>query len=167
MGPMNIECRHCHALHWDSEKLSSSTRADKKFGGCCLQGQVMLPPLPPPPMELRHLLYGTSPWAHHFKDRIHQYNAAFAFTSLGVKIDHKITNAPGPYCFRINGELHHLSGALLPPGAQEKTYAQIYIHDPAEQLAIRQRNNTNLNSVVMTQLQGVLNAHHPYVPLYK
>ena len=118
-------------------------------------------------MELRDFLYGISPLSAHFKDKIRQYNAAFAFTSLGVKVDHKITNAPGPYCFRINGDLHHLSGALLPPAAQENTYAQIYIHDAAEQLQIRQRNNTNLNSVVMTQLQGMLNTHHPYVPLYK
>jgi len=58
-------------------------------------------------MELRDLLYGISPWSHHFKDSIRQYNAAFAFTSLGVKVDHRITNAPGPYCFRINDELHH------------------------------------------------------------
>ena len=25
LGPMNVECNHCHALHFESEKLSSST----------------------------------------------------------------------------------------------------------------------------------------------
>ena len=68
LGPMNIRCSHCHALHFDSEKLTSSTRANKKFGGCCLQGQIMLPQLPPPPRELKELLYGINPFAHHFKE---------------------------------------------------------------------------------------------------
>ena len=25
LGPMNVECNHCHALHFESEKLSTST----------------------------------------------------------------------------------------------------------------------------------------------
>ena len=25
LGPMNVICPHCHALHFDSEKLSAST----------------------------------------------------------------------------------------------------------------------------------------------
>ena len=61
----------------------------------------------------------------------------FAFASLGVKIDNAITNAPGPYCFRISGELHHLSGSLLPEAGENESYAQIYIHDPADQLDMR------------------------------
>src|SRR5882762_9902254 len=43
---MNVECQHCHALHWDAEKLKASTLNNKRFGQCCLQGQVDLPPFP-------------------------------------------------------------------------------------------------------------------------
>jgi len=50
LGPMNVECNHCHALHFDFEKLSTSTRANKRFGGCCLQGQIRLPPFREPPI---------------------------------------------------------------------------------------------------------------------
>ena len=100
LGPMNIECSHCHALHFDSEKLTSSKSNDKKFGGCCLQGQVKLPAFPDPPATLRDLLCGVSPLSKAFKKNIRQYNAAFAFTSLGVKFDSSVTGAPGgPFSF--------------------------------------------------------------------
>jgi hypothetical protein len=115
LGPMNVECQHCHALHWDAEKLKASIQNNKKFGQCCLQGQV--PPFPPPPPTLKNLC-GISPYSDSFCKHIHQYNAAFAFTSVCVKIDHSVTSASGPYAFKINGELHHLSGALMPVEGQ-------------------------------------------------
>ena len=156
LGPMNVECSHCHALHFESEKLSSSTRANKKFGGCCLQGQIQLPAFREPPRTLKEMLCGISPLSESFKKNIRQYNAAFAFASLGVKVDLAVTNAPGPYCFCINGELHHLSGSLLPENGENESYAQIYIHDPAMQLGMRQRLNGNLNPIIMTELQAML-----------
>jgi hypothetical protein len=86
---------------------------------------------------------------------------------LGVKVDHAVTRASGPYSFRIQGDLHHLSGALMPPPGQPAVFAQLYIHDPVAQLHLRTGRNPNLNSVIMTQLQAMLNNTHPYVPLYK
>ena len=44
-------------------------------------------------------------------------------TSVGVKIDNSVTRQSGPYCFKIQGELHHLTGALLPHGDQTSMYA--------------------------------------------
>jgi hypothetical protein len=169
LGPMNIHCSHCHALHFDSEKLTSSTRNNKKFGGCCLQGQVKLPAFPDPPVTLRNLLCGVSPQSKTFKKEIRQYNAAFAFTSLGVKIDSSVTGAHGgPFSFRINGELHHKMGSLLPENNDVPRYAQLYVHGGFEQsIANRLRNNPNLDVTIMTQLQAMLHQTHPYVALFK
>jgi hypothetical protein len=167
LGPMDVECQHCHALHFDCEKLTKSTRAVSKFGSCCLEGQIRLPPFPQAPAALRDLLCGRSPLAKEFKANIQQYNATFGFTSLGVNVDHTVTHATGPYSFCIQGDLHHLSGALMPPPGQHAVFAQLYIHDPLAQLRLREGSNTNLNSVIMTQLQAMLNDTHPYVPLYK
>ena len=58
-----------------------------------------------------------------------------------------------------------MSGALLPLPGHTLKYAQIYIHDPNQQLAERQGNNQNLNPEIMRIIQGVLNQSHPYVPL--
>jgi hypothetical protein len=35
------------------------------------------------------------------------YNSVLAFTSLGAKVDESVTGGPGPYSFRIQGELYH------------------------------------------------------------
>ena len=164
---MNIECPQCHALHFISEKLSSSTRNQLKFGMCCLTGQINLPPFPPAPRELADLFDGTNPHSLEFKTNICQYNAAFAFTSLGVKVDQSVTRGSGPYSFRISGELHHLSGALLPLPGHAPVFAQIYIHAPDDQLAQRARNNDNLNRAIMTIIQGVIHQSHPYMELYR
>ena len=69
-------------------------------------------------------------------------------------------------CFRINGELHHLSGSLLPENGENESYAQIYIHDPAVQLDMRNRLNQNLDPIIMSNLQAMLNETHPYAQLY-
>src|SRR5882762_2149849 len=122
---------------------------------------------PPPPPTLKNLLCGISPFSDTFRKHIHQYNAAIAFTSVGVKIDHSVTSASGPYAFKINGELHHLSGALLPEEGQQPAYAQLYVHDPMEALNIRGNRNENLLPQIMTELQAMMHETHPYVPLYK
>jgi hypothetical protein len=107
---MNVQCRHCQALHFDGEKLTKSTRNNPCFGTCCLEGQVQLPPIPMPPPTIKNLLWGASPQSKEFRDNIRQYNNALAFTSVGVKVDEKVTRAAGAYCFKINGELHHRMG---------------------------------------------------------
>lgn len=85
LGEMNVPCSHCSALHFETEKLTNSSKRHPKFGSCCLQGQIKLPQLQPPPPKLQKLLYGQSLLSESFRNNIHQYNAAFAFTSLGVK----------------------------------------------------------------------------------
>jgi len=87
-------------------------------------------------------------------------------TSVGVKIDNSVTRQSGPYCFKIQGELHHLTGALLPHGDHTPIYAQIYILDTAEQLNVRRANNRNLDPVVMDNLQTMLLDSHLYIGHY-
>lgn len=70
LGAMDVECQHCRALHFDGEKLSDSTWNNKKFGLCCLQGQIKLPLLTDPPRTLHNLLYGQSPLSSKFHDNI-------------------------------------------------------------------------------------------------
>ena len=80
---MDVQCPECHALHFDCEKLSKSTCAQKCFGICCLEGKVQLPALPQWPQELQRLYENN--W--YFVHNVCQYNNTFAFTSLGVEMD--------------------------------------------------------------------------------
>ena len=134
---------------------------------CCLTGQIDLPPFPLAPRELRDLFDGTCPHSVGFKKNICQYNVAFVFSSLGVKVDKSVLTGSGTYAFKTSGQLCHLSGALFPAPPRAPAYAQLYIHDPQEQLARRHGRNANLNPVVMGIIQGILNQTHPYVKLYK
>jgi len=111
-------------------------------------------------------LTGNDHSSREFHNNIWQYNAAFAMTSVGVKINNSVTRQSSPYCFKIQGELYHLTGALLPHGDQTPIYVQIYILDIVEQLNVRRVNNNNLDSVVMDNLQTMLLDNHPYIGHY-
>jgi hypothetical protein len=134
---------------------------------CCLQGQVRLTQLKQPPIELWNLFSGLSPLSANFKKNIRQYNAAFAFTSLGAKIDYSVMNGHGPYTFQINGELHHHAGALMPHGENTPTYAQIYIYDEAAQRLAHTTRNDNLLPQLIAELQAMILCDHPYIEIYK
>ena len=128
LGTMTVQCSHCGALHWMVEKWSNSSMIHPVFGRCCQRGKVSLPSMRTPPEPLYSLLsmqldYNPNYFlpavqrerSRNYLNNIRKYNAAFAFISLGVKIDERITGAGGgPYAFRIHGQLSHLHGALLP-----------------------------------------------------
>ena len=126
MSPYN------HALHFDCEKLTSSWVNHPKFGMCCLQGQIQLPSLQPLTGILHNYLTGDDYFSREFRNNIRQYNTVFAMTLVGVKINNSVTRQSDSYCFKIQGELYHLTGALFSHGDQTPMYVQIYILDTAE-----------------------------------
>jgi hypothetical protein len=97
---------------------------------CCDHGQVQISLLRDPPAELKHLFSDLTPAAIEFRSNIQQYNAALAFTSLGVDVDRTVNNGRGPYVFRVHGELCHRFGSLCPSDGRAPVYAQLYIYDP-------------------------------------
>jgi len=163
---LSVICPYCH-VYFDCEKLTFSRVNHPKFGMCCLQGQIQLPSLQPLTGILHNYLTGDNYPSREFCNNIQQYNAAFSMTSVGVKIDNLVvTRQLGPYCFKIQGELHYLTGALLSHSDQTPMYAQIYILDTVEQLNIRRTNNNNLNPVVIDNLQTILLDSYPYIGQY-
>jgi len=132
LGMLAVICSHCHALHFDYKKLASSWINHLKFSICCLQEQIQLPSLQPLTGILHNYLTGDDYSSKEFYNNIQQYNVAFAITSVGVKINNLVTRQSGPYCFKIQRELYHLTGALLSHVDQIPIYAQIYILDTAE-----------------------------------
>jgi len=129
---LSVICSHCHALHFDCEKLTSLRVTHPKFGIYCLQGQIQLPSLQLLTGILHNYLTGNDYSSREFCNNIRQYNAVFAMTSVGVKINNIVTRQSGPYYFKIQGELYHLTGALLSHSDQTPIYVQIYILDTAE-----------------------------------
>ncbi|KAF8348758.1 hypothetical protein F5887DRAFT_879745, partial [Amanita rubescens] len=166
---MDIECTHCKALHWLNEKITTSSATSPSFGICCNHGKITLPSSRVPPPALQALLSGDDVRAKNFREHIWAYNRAFAFTSLGVKEDHTVNCRNGPPVFRIQGELAHWSGSLLPEPGRPPIYAQLYIYDPRSAVAQHIANNSErsaLHSDTMEILEGLLRANHQYAPLY-
>ena len=87
-------------------------------------------------------------------------------TLVEVKIDNSVTRQSSPYCFKIQGKLHYLTGTLLSHADQTLICMQIYILDIAEQLNVRRANNNNLNPVVMDNIQTILLDSHLYIGQY-
>ncbi|KIL69116.1 hypothetical protein M378DRAFT_56848, partial [Amanita muscaria Koide BX008] len=161
---MNIECPKCHALHFACERLSSSSLRNPRFGICCLQGQVDLPPFPEWPRELKRLFHDARD-EHKFIENVRQYNCALAFTSLGVKVHTFAGGAPAS--FRIHGALHHHMGSLVPPEGVSPSYAQLYIYDAQQATELRHNRNQNLEHGILLELHDMLARHHPYAAVYK
>jgi PIF1-like helicase/Helitron helicase-like domain at N-terminus len=148
------ECPHCRALRFLKEPA----------GMCCKGGKVLLPPVAPVPDDLRDLFVNPE-----FRKNIRKYNMAFAFTSMGVKLDQNLANMRnGIYTFRVNGTIHHNIGTLLPPEGHDHKFAQIYYHD--EELQVTRRNaifGNDLNADVLRRITSSLMAINPYVHLYR
>ena len=82
--------------------------------------------------------------SHHANlSKMHKHWGSFLThcTSLGVKEDHSINQGNGPPVFRIQGELAHWSGTLLPEPGHSPVYAQLYIYDPSTAVGYRMANN--------------------------
>ena len=167
---MIISCSHCHALHWKDESLSHSTIANPKFGMCCLQGKISLPPLHPAPRELLGLLTSQDPLGRSFRLHIRNYNSALAMTSVGRTVNHSINQGGGgPYTFVLQGQLSHQAGSLLPPEGEPPRYAQLYIYDTDVALDHRMQHpaNAQLDRPTLATLQDMLYRVHSGVQLYK
>ena len=153
---LDVECPFCHALHWVDEHLSGSSKIRPKFGMCCYQGKIALPPLQEPPRELMQLYNRRVPQSANFHNNIHRYNNALAFTSMGRQIDRSINDGGGPYVFKMHGELIHRIGSLLPAdnARPQSVYAQLYIYDP--QAALNMHMGHDWNSELSRDIMGTL-----------
>jgi len=137
---------------------------------CCHSGKISLPPLQPVPIELHNLLTSQDPLSKKFRQHIHQYNNALAFTSVGKELDNAINNGGGPYCFRLHGEVIHQAGSLLPREDLTPAFAQLYIYDPDTALNHRMQSQFHsfLDPSTMSTLQDMLYwSRHPAIEQYK
>ena len=76
LGRMTVLCDHCGAKHYLQERLPTSSRCNPRFGNCCLQGKVHLPPVEAPPAVLLNLYTSTDRAGKQFREKIRQYNCA-------------------------------------------------------------------------------------------
>ncbi|ORE22587.1 hypothetical protein BCV71DRAFT_247426 [Rhizopus microsporus] len=173
LGHIDKECSHCHALYWIDERQETSSLSNSNWELCCNQGSVQPQLLPDPPQYLKDLLASTDTQGRHFKDNLHQYNAAFAFTSLGCNIvsaedrANNNNNRDGLNAFQIHGALCRRQGLLTPVEGSEPSYAQLYIFDLFYAFGRRQARNSNLDPEIIKELSAMLAQCNPFVRVYR
>ena len=161
---MSYSCSLCDAKFWESEKLSTSTKANIKFTLCCGEGKVLLSPLGTPLDQLTKLLTASDTRGKEFRKHIRAYNSSLALCSLGANYDKELATAKhGVYTFRIYAVFHHLIGSLVPRDGKVAAFAQIYVHDgtPEAELEIRQQH---LSQAYLPELLGLQNMLHEVNP---
>ncbi|KAM0826906.1 hypothetical protein ACQ4PT_068551 [Festuca glaucescens] len=136
-GAPHYVCIHCGASFWYQERCKhDSTEKSVVYKGCCRGGKISLPVYPDWPHPLKELIrFDGDAVSDHFMRLIREYNAMFAFTSIGVHVDDTVNVGNGPYVFKICGVVAHKIGSLL-PSADRPTpkFAQMYIYDTENEL---------------------------------
>ena len=156
IGHMGDLCRFCNALKWPGEAP----------GMCCSSGKVKLPALELPPEPLESLMSGTTTRSKHFLENIRKYNSCFQMTSFGASND---VCEPGFMpTFKVQGQVYHRVGSLLPPSDGQHKFLQIYFMGD-ERLEARQRCNNipGTRQDIVTELQQMLHQHNTYVDIFK
>ena len=156
IGKMSQICVFCKALKY----------AFESDGMCCSSGKVKLPLLEPPPDPLNALLTGKSKNSQKFLKQTRQYNSAFQMTSFGVS---KIALQPGfMSTFKIQGQVCHRMGSLLPDSNQAPKFLQIYFVGGSDQERdIRCDIISDLDKDVVMSLQTMLHAKNHLLKTFK
>lgn len=155
IGPMEKKCRHCDAFKFQNETP----------GMCCANGKVKLPLLLPPPEPLATLLSGNTPDSKHFLLNIRKYNSCFQMTSFGAT---NIVRGNYMPTFKIQGQIYHQAGSLLPLPDEEHKFLQIYfMGDTNQEIDQRVRFNAGTKREIVSALQELLDQNNELVRLFR
>ena len=156
IGRMNNVCKYCGAKKWQGETP----------GMCCNGGKVKLEVLHAPPEMLKKLLTEDTSDAKHFRQNLWKYNTAFAMTSFGA--DKDLTNRGFFTTYKVQGQVYHLLGSLLPLPEETPKFLQVYfINTSDDEAKHRCSLNSGVRMNIIQQLQDMLHQSHPYVASFK
>ncbi|GFV41445.1 ATP-dependent DNA helicase [Trichonephila clavipes] len=155
IGKMDKICMYCSAL-----KFKNETR-----GMCCASGKVKLPELHSPPEALSMFLSGVTRVSKHFLENIRKYNSCFQMTSFGATNIVRENYMP---TFRVQGQIYHHAGSLLPLPDADHKFLQIYfMANSDEQIEQRCHYNAGSRREIVGALQGLFDQHNELVRLFK
>ncbi|KAL0852606.1 hypothetical protein ABMA27_016944 [Loxostege sticticalis] len=151
---MTYKCQWCNALKWK----------DETPGMCCSAGKVQLEPfkqLPEPDCKVYSLVKRLHPNHVHFLDNIRKYNACFQMTSFGGK---QIKEGGFSPTIKIQEQVYHLIGSILPEPGQDARFLQIYfVGEDDREANIRCSKFPDLRPNLIKQLQLMLHEVNPYI----
>ena len=84
-------------------------------------------------------------------------------------MDRSVYGPQGVYTFRIQGQLYHRIGSLLPPPGKEPVFSQIYIYDSNSMHQAQQRlshSHDLLDINIVLSLQAMFERYNPYIQMF-
>ena len=165
IGKMDNICKHCGALKFKKETGST----------CCGDGKVVLDLFPKPPAAIDKLWHAKTAEGRLFRQHARIINNAVCLTSIQVK-ERKFTSGFTP-CVVFEGKLTHRVGPLQAAEGQKPCFAQIYVHDPSLETAIRFNNmfipgnmsepQKKILKEILEKVQQDLHSHNPFIQDFK
>lgn len=153
---MSKICQFCDAKKYEGEPI----------GMCCSGGKVVLQQLEEPPEPLKTLMTNQTRESKKFLKLIRKYNSSFQMTSFGTS--HPIQHHGYMPTFKIQGQVYHKSGSLLPLLNEAPKFLQIYfMGDEVEQANIRGNHNPGTENDIILSLQQMLHQHNIYLQSFK
>ena len=173
--PPSYVCNHCGVVLWYEERSVKSKRPRiPKFSLCCMEGKVKLPLLKKTPPLLNGLLDPLGGQrSKTLRTQIRSYNAMFAMTSMGGKVDNRVNDGRGPYIFKLNGQTHHRIGTLLPNKGEDPQFAQLYFYDTENEFQHRMNAfssspiNKDLESSIIDALVQMFDESNSLVKVFR
>lgn len=155
IGSMDQICAQCKALKYKKEAP----------GLCCVNGKVKLPELNKPPDPLQSMVSGTTPQSKHFLNNIRKYNSCFQMTSFGAE---RIVTDNFMPTFKVQGQIYHNAGSLLPITDQQYKFLQIYfLGNSEDEVNTRCAITSGVRHDIIQSLQNLFHQHNELVKLFK
>lgn len=105
-----------------------------------------------------------------FRKLIRSYNNALSFTLLGARIDRTVNGPFGVNTFRIQGEMSHRIGGLLPESNVDTGFSQIYVVGDGGLLEAEHRSRASgrdLNTRIVIVFQRFFDRFNPYARSFR
>ena len=155
IGSMSWQCSNCGALKFNKET----------DGLCCSKGKVQLDQFPQLHPFLQHLYEGIDSNGKHFLGNLRKYNSVFQMTSFGCN---EVSMAGFNPSFRIQGQVYHLIGSIVPTQGESHKFTQIYfIGDEDSEIAIRSAIVDGLKPDIIRGINQLLHESNRYVEMFK
>ena len=163
IGKMEFTCSSCGAMHFSGERTGAD---DFLFTSCCQKGKITLGQSKISQEDARYmqkmealqflkaLMTGEHPSSVHFMDLIRSYNGSLAFASINSNIH--MFNSPGPYVYRVHGQIYHCLSSVSPSVGQLPQFNQLYFLSTDEVVSHRQESSIrhSLNIGLLGQLEN-------------
>jgi hypothetical protein len=104
---LNDQCNHYGSRFWIKKHMGGSLRRPH-YSKCCASEKILLPPIRIPPKYMAMLQDRQNA---ELRKHLRSYNAAFAFTSIGVQsVGFELE--PEVHTYKVQGGFYHLIGGM-------------------------------------------------------